>query len=113
MAYVLDFNARKKEYMTLVLPDEKKTRLMIGIPTKAHINELAVLAEQIEKLTGNETDSIVFDDIYTVCAKVMSNNKTGTKITKKHLESCCDVEDIFTFYYSYLDFVSTVANSKN
>ena len=112
MAYVLDFNTRKKEYMTVVLPDEKKTRLMISTPSKTIIEQLTAMYSQLENVT-DENEAGTFDEIYAFCAKLMSINKAGIKITKKHLESCCDIEDIFTFFYTYVDFVSSIANSKN
>ena len=57
MAHVLDFNTRKKEYLTVKLNDEKKTVLMIGTPTKA-------VLEEFKALEVDSSDDTTIDDLY-------------------------------------------------
>lgn len=105
MAHVLDFNTRKKEYLTVKLNDEKKTVLMIGTPTKAVLEEFKALE------VGSSDETI--DDLYNVCAKVMSFNKGGIKITAEYLEGFFDIDDITAFFNGYAEFIKSVTEAKN
>lgn len=113
MTKVLNFNNLKKRYLTVTLADEHKTTLMIGTPTKAIMDSLILLQSSIETLGENETNSAAMDDLYIACAKVMSRNKTGVKVTKEYLEEIFDFEDILMFFNAYMEFVAELANQKN
>ena len=106
MAHVLDFNTRKKEYFTVKLHDEKKTVLMIGTPTKAVLDEF-------KALDVDSTDETDLSEIYRVCAKVMSFNKGGIKITAKYLEDLFDLDDITAFFNAYSSYINGVTSAKN
>lgn len=112
MAKAINFNNVKKRYLTITLADEKNTVLMIGTPTKAVMNDLVLLRSGFESL-GEDANEEVLDDLYNVCARVMSRNKTGKKITKEYLEEIFDFEDIILFFHAYIEFVSELANAKN
>lgn len=112
MAKSLNFNTIKKQYMTVTLPDEKQTVLLIGTPTKALMGELDMLQTTLEAINNGDSSGVV-DDLYTACAKIMSNNKVGTKITKSFLEKILDIEDITIFFFSYVEFIESLANEKN
>ncbi len=111
MAKVLDFTKQKKEYLTVKLNDEKKTVLMIGTPTKTILNEFVRINESISEDGGADAEAI--EELYSVCAKVMSFNKGGIKITPDYLGSFFDVEDIFIFFNAYGEFMSSVTSAKN
>jgi len=106
MAYVLDFNTRKKEYLTVTLPNEKKTVLMIGTPTKKVLDEFKALNVD----SADETD---VSEIYQVCAKVMSFNKGGIKVKAKDLEDIFDLDDISAFFNAYSSYINGVTSAKN
>lgn len=114
MANTLNFNTIKKQYLTITLPDEKNTVVMVSTPTKALLEEL-VSVEQNFKSSNATENSIeqALGDLYDLIARVMSRNKTGLKITKAQLEQCLDFEDIILFFQSYLAFVQSLKNSKN
>lgn len=112
MAKILDFNKIKKQYMTLILPDEKNTLLLIGTPTKNIMAELEIIQSSLFSVE-KDNDSAVIDDLYTACAKLMSMNKAGIKITKTKLEKLLDVEDLVIFFTEYIEFVTAIANQKN
>ena len=114
MSNTLDFNTITKQYLTVVLPDEKNTRLLITTPTKSLLEELSQI-EQKFKGTGASDDSMdqALGDLYDLIARVMSRNKAGVKITKEDLEKCLDFEDIIIFFKSYLAFVKGIKASKN
>lgn len=111
MAKTLDFTTRKKEYLTVKLNDEKKTVLMIGTPTKAILDEFIEINENISDSNGADKEAV--NDLYRVCAKVMSFNKGGIKITADYLSTFFDLEDVMTFFNAYSDFMESVTKTKN
>lgn len=113
MAKPLNFNNVKKQYLTVTLADEANTTLMIGTPTKAVMDDLILLKSSLETIEEDETNAEATDDLYAACAKVMSRNKAGKKITKEYLEEIFDFEDIMIFFSAYMAFVSEVTSAKN
>ena len=109
MANVLNFNTTKKQYMTVILPDEKNTTLMVCMPTKALFEELTSIKD-ISNATDNDQ---IISDLYDLVARLTSRNKGGIQVTKEYLESCLDFEDIITFIRSYMVFIKSVKSSKN
>ena len=108
MAKTFDFNTLKKQYLTTTLPDEAKTTIMVGMPTKQLFDELTSLSSSLK----TESDETV-GELYSLVAKLMSRNKGGIKITREHLESCVDFEDLVAYVKSYLVFVRGIASTKN
>lgn len=113
MAKVLDFTKQKKEYLTVKLNDEKKTVLMIGTPTKAILSEFIAINEKLTDDGGADSEAV--NDLYDVCAKVMSFNKGGIDITADYLSDECnfDIEDVMIFFKGYTEFMSSVTSAKN
>jgi hypothetical protein len=109
MAKSLNFNNVKKQFLTVTLADEKNTTLMIGTPTKAIMDDLTLLQNSM----GSENNDEATDDLYNACARVMSRNKAGVKITKEYLEEVFDFEDITIFFTAYMSFIDEVIKSKN
>lgn len=106
MARSLNFNNIPKEYLTVTLPDDNHTTLMILSPTKGMIDDFSNISDNdgnVESLT----------DLYDTCAKMMSRNKAGRKITTEMLEEWFDIEDIVIFYDAYMDFAHEVTGRKN
>lgn len=110
MAKSLDFNNMKKKYLTVTLADEAKTVLMIGTPTKAVLDSLLSMKDA---LAGNELTDDAIDDLYDICARIMSRNKTGRVIDKETVQEIFDFEDIIVFIRAYTDFISEVSGTKN
>lgn len=113
MSTPINFNNMQKRYLSVTLADEKNTTLLIGTPTKAIMDDLISLQNSINTYSENETNVDAFDAIYGACARVMSRNKAGVKITKEQLEEILDYEDILIFFSAYLNFVSELKNQKN
>jgi hypothetical protein len=111
MAKTLDFTTRKKEYLTVKLNDEKKTVLLIGTPTKKILEEFISINDRITEDEGADKEAV--NDLYRVCARVMSFNKGGIKITAEDLGEFFDLEDVMTFFNAYSDFMASVTNAKN
>lgn len=106
----LDFNKTKKQYLTIILPDEDKTRLQLLTPTKGLLTRLALM---IPDNSGSLPDDQELGDLFTFCAELMSRNKTGRKVTGEELAECLDLEDLLVFMGEYTDFVNEVAGQKN
>lgn len=113
MAKPLNFNNVKKKYLTVTLADENNTTLMIGTPTKAVMDDLILLKSSLEAIEEDASDSEATDDLFAACAKVMSRNKGGVKISKEYLETIFDFEDIMIFFSAYMDFITEVTGEKN
>lgn len=112
MSNTLDFNKIKKQYLTVTLADEQHTTIMICTPTKAITDELMSLKNSLENMVG-DADSETMSELYDICAKVMSRNKTGKVIEKEYLEKILDFEDILILFNAYMDFITVLANEKN
>lgn len=112
MSKTLDFKKVRKQYMTVTLADEKNTTILIGMPTKAVMNDLITLQESLEEITEENSEAAT-EELYAVCARVMSRNKGGIKITTEMLSEIFDFEDIMIFFNAYMEFISEVVNSKN
>lgn len=112
MAKTLNFNNIKKEYLTVTLPDEKRTVLMVGTPGKALLSELMSIKNAIDNY-GEDMSEDSIDNLFYICARLMSRNKGGIEITKEYIEELFDIEDILIFVHAYLDFVTELASSKN
>ncbi len=110
MSKSLNFNNVKKQYLTITLRDEEQTTIMVGTPTKSDLTELATMYDDLK---NGENDIDQIDDLYILCAKLMSRNKGGIKITAEHLSDCMDVEDIMLFINAFMEFVNELANAKN
>ena len=113
MAKTLNFNNVKKQFLTVTLADEKNTILFIGTPTKAIMDDLTLLQNTMTSVGDNDSNIEVTDDLYGACARVMSRNKAGIKITKEYLADIFDFEDITIFFNAYMEFVDEVIGSKN
>lgn len=113
MSKVLNFNKVKKTYLTVTLTDENNTTLMIGTPTKAIMDDLVSLQDNIESISDEQAEAEATDELYGACAKLMSRNKGGLKISKEFLENLFDFEDIVIFFNAYMDFIAEVTSGKN
>lgn len=110
MAKALDFNKIKKRYFTVTLADENNTTLMISTPTKEIMDEFIGMKDSLNAETLGD-DAI--DMLYELCAKIMSRNKGGIKISQNDLVKIFDFEDIIVFIQAYTDFINELTNSKN
>lgn len=109
----LNFNNVAKKYLSVTLADEKGTTLMIGTPTKAIMDDLFALRTAMNEVAEDDADSSVVNELYSACARVMSRNKAGVKISTDYLAEIFDFEDIMIFFDAYMNFISEVTGEKN
>lgn len=113
MAKALNFNTVKKQYLPVTFADENNTTIFVGTPTKAIMDDLSVMKASLEEIEEDGASYADTDDLFAACAKIMSRNKTGAKITKEFLETVFDFEDVIIFFAAYMDFIDEVISSKN
>ena len=109
MAQVLDFNKRKKHYLTIVLPDENQTKLLLMTPTKKLITALMTMLPESAEIPSEEDLAV----LYELCAQLISRNKSGRKVTAEELEELLEFEGMIVFFKAYTDFVTELSNEKN
>lgn len=110
MAKSLNFNNLKKQYFTVTLPNDEATTLMICTPTKAIMDEFISMQDN---LSAESMGNNAINELYSLCAKIMSRNKGGIEITTEKLVNILDFEDIILFIRGYTEFITEVTNSKN
>lgn len=110
MSKILNFNTIKKQTLTVILPDEDQTTLVIGVPTKKTINEFVDIKDL---LTDGGVQDEALDEFYALCAKLMSKNKSGKEITAEYLDAIFDIEDLIIFVKEYASFIKSITNQKN
>ena len=113
MAKTLDFSKVKKSYLPVTFADENGTTIFVGTPTKAIMDDLTILKASLDEIDEDGTGDTGTGELYAACAKIMSRNKTGAKITTEFLETVFDFEDIVIFFRGYMEFISEVINQKN
>lgn len=109
--YVLDFTKVKKRTMQVIFNDSKNTSVEVLTPTKAIMDEIIVIDELLRD--PEKAENVTNDMIYELCCKIVNRNTDQIKITKKYLEQVWDIDDVYLFYYSYANFITDQANSKN
>lgn len=113
MAKPLNFNKVKKSYLPVTFADDKETTILVGTPTKGVMDDLTVLQANFEEIGEDGANENATGEIFEACAKIMSRNKAGVKITREYLESVFDFEDVVIFFRAYMDFISEVVHEKN
>lgn len=111
MSKTLNYNNVQKRYLTVTFADEKNTTIMVCMPTKGFLREFSAVSENIDNIGSDDFASL--DELYRICAKAMSRNKAGVKITPEFLDEIFDFEDILIFIDSYTEFITEVAGAKN
>lgn len=107
----LDFRKQKKNYLKVTLPDEAETSLSVLQPTKELFHKMVSMSEEVAGISGSDLDAL--DEVYGVCAELMSRNKEGLVVSKSNLERSLDFEDIVTFLRAYGAFVGAMVHGKN
>ena len=86
----LDFRKTKKNYLKVTLPDEAETSFSVLQPTKELFHKMVAMSEEVGSISGSDLDAL--DEVYGVCAELMSRNKEGLVVSKSNLERSLDFE---------------------
>ena len=107
----LDFRKSKKTYLNVTLPDEKETKLAVLQPTKELFTKMIEMSSRVSAVNGSDLSAL--DEVYEVCAELISRNKQGVSYTKEQVEKLLDFEDIVLFLNTYSTFVGEIMRGKN
>ena len=111
MAKGLNFNTLKKTYLPVTLKDDSIPTLLITTPTKKDMDLLVEMNNKLQDSSIDEDGGI--EELYGICAKLMSRNIGNVTVTTEQLEECMDVEDIIIFFTTYTAFINEVTGLKN
>ena len=101
-----DFGKLKRSFYTTTLKDG--TVLMVNMPEKR-------VFERMQSITEVEEDEdIKYNDLLTLLAEILSNNKAGKEITTEYLENeKYDIEELVEYLKDYGQFVNSLKNNPN
>lgn len=106
----LDFRKQKKACLKIILNDEVGTKLSLLQPTKSLFQKMTSMSEEVGSIDYADLDAL--DEVYGVCAELMSRNKEDIKVTAEMLAGILDFEDIVLFLQSYGEFVASVVHGS-
>lgn len=112
---VLDLNnVEQLHTLELTLQDEKKTTLMVTIPTEALVQELDAQGPELTKVL-KRGDKEGIDGAFDLAARLISCNRNDIEITGQQLrnEYGMKFETLIMFYSAYMDFIAEIRNLKN
>ena len=110
MSNTFDFNKLKKKYMTVILPDENKTTVLVTTPSKATFDSFVNIKNALED--DNLGDEAI-NELYEIIANILNQNKAHIKFTREKVSELFDFEDIIVFIKAYTTFIKEVTNQKN
>ena len=101
-----DFGKLKRRFYTTTLKDG--TVLVVNMPEKR-------VFERMQSITEVEEDEdIKYNDLLTLLAEILSNNKAGKEITTEYLENeKYDIEELVEYLKDYGQFVNSLKNNPN
>lgn len=107
---MLNFNSIEKKFLTVILPDEEKTKLLILSPTKKII-DMFISLDDISSKDTHDLDEM--DTLYEVIHVILNRNKANKVISKEKIESLFDTEDIQVLMQEYMKFIEMQMQGKN
>lgn len=114
MAKTLDFNVLVPPTLPLVMRDDRRTEIVVTLPTEGLVEELQNLGPHMtEMLQENESEAI--PAIYDLAARLISCNRAGLQVTAEDLRDKyrLNLEALVVFYNVYLDFIGEINKAKN
>ena len=110
---MFDFNnLNKKVFFKVRIPDDERTEISVTTPTKRILDKTNKALMEIDRVEKDENNNCV-ESLYDLTEEILNRNKESIKISKEKLAEILDIEDILTFLYSYLEFISKLSNSIN
>ena len=115
MAKVLDFTKMKRPTLSLIMKDEKRTRIEVTLPTEQKIQELVSVSELLEDSAREPGNANTTNEVFNFAADLISFNLAGLQVTGDDLRHKygLTLDEIIGFFDVYVDFISEVVNSKN
>lgn len=114
MAKVLDFNTVERPTLELIMQDDARTSIQVGTPTEGLVEELSVLAPQLDKVLESQ-DAESIKAIYDLAARLINCNRNFVKVTAEELRDRyrMNFESLVIFYGAYIEFLDDIMKAKN
>lgn len=114
MSKTLDFNTLAPQVLTLVMRDDAKTRIEVGVPTERLVEQLQQIAPQLNRMVKNP-EKADNRDLYELSARLISCNHSGITVTAEELRDKyrMNLEMMVAFYNAYVGFINEITNEKN
>lgn len=114
MAKTLDFNSYRRPTLILSMKDEHQSKLHVVAPTVELVEELRANLPELQTALGGK-DALASRTVYELAAKLMTCNMDGVELTADALatEYEMNLEDMATFFVTYVDFLDEIKNAKN
>ncbi|MDD2952496.1 MAG: hypothetical protein PHC95_04945 [Parabacteroides sp.] len=77
------------------------------------MDNLVNLGKSFEEVEEDATNTDALEEIYSICAEIMSNNIAKKPITVEYLSDVLDLEDLSIFFNAYIEFVGDLNSVKN
>lgn len=106
---MLDFTKTNKRFLAVRLIDNQT--ICVRMPTKRVFDALNGLTARLETLIADETGQL--DEIYDLIAAILSNNLEHKPISSEELAGLFDIEDVQTFFESYMAFMTVGLSDPN
>lgn len=94
----MELNLAKLKKMTMKVTLADGSIINVKSPTKG-------IYEEFKKATD--------EDLYEICAKVLSNNEENITFTVEKIEEMFDYRDALYVFKGYLKFLDEITNAKN
>lgn len=101
-----NFNAIKRSYMTVVLPDEEQTTLHVGVPKKKTILRFSELQQEMTK-------DRAIDGLHEIMSDILSCNRENITVTPEQAAEWFEYEDMVEFFKVFSKFIKLETDRKN
>lgn len=109
---MLDFAKTTKQLFAINMTDNQFVR--VRMPNRRVFTVLLELQDRLAALTSLSTETAAeLDEIYVLCAAILSNNADQKEIASDYLADMLDIEDVRILLDAYLAFVNNVLNGKS
>lgn len=105
---MLDFTQREKRYLPVKLFDG--TVVSLNIPKKRLFEKLSAVKATLEKTSEIESE---YDEIASITAEILSNNREGKEFTVAEVNALLDLEDMALIFTEYTKFASSITSDPN
>lgn len=105
---MLDYTQREKKALVVKLAD--KTVVRIGAPKKKLFSKLAGLEKSLKATDDIE---LLYNDILSVTADILSNNIERKLFTEDDVDAIMDIEDMALLVREYAIFAKGLTNDPN
>lgn len=114
MSKTLDFNTLAPQTLTLVMRDDNKTRIEVGVPTEHLVEKLQHIAPHLTRAV-NGGEQVENRELYELAAHLISCNHSGITVTAEELRDKyrMNLEMMVAFYNAYVGFINEITNEKN